>query len=129
MQCKKVFFCLCFLGNSNSDLLGMFNRSKILDSQIRSSVETEENHGSHAARLNASMGWLGEKSGDYIEIDFGGRASITEIWSQGAGDDASWTRNFTVEMSNDGVNFVDYEEYGTRKVCIILTFPSIEYFG
>ena len=96
----------------------MFNRSKILDSQIRSSVKTEENRGSHTARLNASRGWLATDSGDYIQIDFGGRARIMQILSQG--DSNEWTRNFTVEMSNDGVNFVDYKEYGARKVCIFL---------
>jgi hypothetical protein len=112
-------FGSAFLGNSNSELLGMFNRSEILDSQIRSSVQTPVDHGSHAARLNFTLGWLTEDSGDYIQVDFGRRASITEIWSQGAGDGSSWTRNFTVAMSNDGVNFLDYEEYGARKVCIL----------
>ncbi len=100
----------------------MSNRSKILDVQIRSSVRTYEFLGSHAARLNANRGWEGRRKGDYIEIDFGGRASITEIWSQGVekGSQRCWTKYFTVKISNDGVNFVGYEEYGALKVCILL---------
>ena len=105
---------LCFSLVNVIELLGVSNRSRILDSQIRSSVKTPENRGSNAARINASSGWLAEESGDYVETDFGGRASIVEIWSQGY--DNEWTNNFTVQMSNDGVNFVDYEEYGARKV-------------
>jgi hypothetical protein len=105
----------------------MFNRSEILDSQIRSSVQTPVDHGSHAARLNFPLGWLGKGSGDYIQVDFGRRASIAEIWSQGAGDGSSWTRNFTVAMSNDGVNFLDYKEYGARKVCIFFNILYVIY--
>ena len=94
----------------------MSDRTKIRDSQIRSSVTTFAKYGSHAARLNKEGYWLGAKSGDYIQIDFGKRALITEIWSQGAGDNTNWIRSFTVAMSNDGVDFVDYEENGARKV-------------
>ena len=105
-----------FVANNNSKPLGMSNRSKINDNQIRSSVSTPDDYGSHAARLNHEAHWLGTEEGDYIQIDFGTRALITEIWSQGAGDSSYWTRNFTVAMSNDGVNFIDYEENGARKV-------------
>ncbi len=100
----------------------MSDRSKILDAQIRSSVGTKEHYGSHVARLNDTRGWEGRRKGDYIEIDSGGRASITEIWSQGVDKArrACWTRSFTVKISNDGVNFVGYEEYGALKVCILL---------
>ncbi|XP_028408770.1 uncharacterized protein LOC114531336 isoform X2 [Dendronephthya gigantea] len=96
--------------------LGMYNRSLIPDSQIRSSVATAVDHGAHAARINNTHGWLGVASGDYLEIDFGRRASITQIMTQGAQKTGnSWTRNFTVAMSNDGVKFVEYQEFGSRK--------------
>ena len=92
----------------------MSDRGKIKDNQIRSSVSTPVDYGSHAARLNHEGYWQGEKKNDYIEIDFGRRALITEVWSQGFS--SYWTRNFTIVMSNDGVNFADYEENGVRKV-------------
>ena len=101
----------------------MYNRSLIRNHQIRSSVKTAVDHGAHAARINNTYGWLGVDSGDYLEIDFGRRASITEIMTQGAqGSGNSWTRNFSVAISNDGVTFVDYQEFGSRKVCIPLEF-------
>lgn len=111
----RVFF-VRFLANNSSKPLGLSNRSKINDNQIRSSVSTPVDCGSHAARLNDEGYWCATEEGDYIQIDFGRRALVTEIWSQGAGEEEYWTRNFTVVMSNDGVNFVDYEEYGARKV-------------
>lgn len=97
----------------------MYNRSLIRDNQIRSSVTTPVNHGAHAARINDTYGWFGKDSGDYLEIDFGKRASITQIMTQGSADSRNaWTRNFTIAMSNDGVTFVEYQEFGSRKVCI-----------
>ena len=107
-----------FTANNSSQThkLGMSNRSEINDNQIRSSMATPDNYGSHAARLNLDGYWLAIESGDYLQIDFVRRALIIEIWSQGAVQTSYWTRNFTIAMSNDGVNFVDYEESGVQKV-------------
>ena len=111
---------LTSIGVKNGTRLGMSNRSQIHDAQIRSSATAELYVGSHAARLDDSYGWVGSMEGDYIEVDLRRRALISEIWTQGAAGSSYWTRNFTVEMSNDGVNFVDYEEFAVRKVCICL---------
>ena len=91
----SIRYFTSFTANNSSQThkLGMSNRSENLDGY-----------------------WLAIESGDYLQIDFVRRALIMEIWSQGAVQTSYWTRNFTVAISNDGVNFVDYEESGVQKV-------------
>ena len=87
-----------------------------LDSQITSPNEYSSYTARHA-RLDDSSGWLAESGQQgLLKIDYLQRTTITGLRIQGAPPYSTWSPTYTVQYSNDGVNFKNYEEAGSAKV-------------
>ena len=101
---------------------------EILDSQISASSEWDANHGKLNSRLNFKAqgrrqgAWSARHNNIYqwLQVDFGLQATLTEILTQGRNNANQWVKTYTVSYSNDGLNFFAYRVDGVVKVRLIL---------
>lgn len=99
-----------------SDALGMQDRS-IPDASITASSMWTHTHGPHRARLNnvrqGSMtgSWSAKTNdkGQWIQVKLNKISQITQFAIQGRQDYNQWVKSFSLQYSQDGGLFVDYE--------------------
>ena len=78
--------------------------------------------GAWAARKNDKSQWL--------QVDLGSLAVITQIATQGRQNYPQWVRNYTISFSLDGVDFHTYENGKVlNRVCIRLSHFFLEMFS
>lgn len=99
---------------------------QIEDSQISASSEWDGNHGAVNSRLNFQAhgrrqgAWSARHNNHYqwLQVDFGLQATITEILTQGRSNYNQWVRSYTVSYSKNGFGFIVYRQRGVVKVRI-----------
>ncbi|XP_028395746.1 neurogenic locus notch homolog protein 1-like [Dendronephthya gigantea] len=100
--------------------LGMEN-GKILDTQISASSELNNRRAAYArlnlnGRGNKIVAWSPRTtSGEWLQVNFGGRAIVTEILTQGASNRNWFVKSYFVSYSKDGVAFTIYHIKGRKK--------------
>ncbi|XP_028419311.1 von Willebrand factor-like [Dendronephthya gigantea] len=101
--------------------LGMEN-GKILDTQITASSSLPH-YGVENARLNLNA--RGNRYGawrprtttrEWLQVNFGGRAIVTEILTQGRSNANWFVTIYYVSYSKDGISFTIYHEKGRKKM-------------
>ena len=72
----------------------------------------------HLARLHGASGWCtgSTNHGAHLEVDLGLVTSLCAVATQGIEKDDDWVRDFFVEYSEDGANWVRIQEDGKDKV-------------
>ncbi|XP_028514229.1 EGF-like repeat and discoidin I-like domain-containing protein 3 isoform X2 [Exaiptasia diaphana] len=101
----------CEKGRCN-DALGMESNA-IPDSKITASSYSASYLPSYA-RLNAALGnggWTANPNtlGDWIQVDLSKVTRITAIATQGRQGSSYWVKTYSLQYSDDGTNFKDYE--------------------
>ena len=99
--------------------LGMENGA-ISDAQISASSQWDDNHGPHRARLNRRR--FGNKRGawvalnndiyQWLQVDLRTYTTVTRIATQGSSDWNEWVTKYSLQYSEDGVNFHFYKALG-----------------
>ena len=95
---------------------------EILDSQITASSEWARNHGASNARLNLqrpghSHAWVPRtSSGSWLQVNFELLAIVSEVLTQGRGDNPQWVKSYALSFSNNGLDFHPYRQNGVVKV-------------
>ncbi|XP_028408851.1 fibrillin-1-like isoform X4 [Dendronephthya gigantea] len=128
---KVVCSCLAgYYGNrceqkecKNAVRLGV-EYGRVLDSQLSASSEWDANHGAENGRLNFKaqgrrQGAWSSKYNDgqqWIQVNFGLQATVTEILTQGRSNAYQWVKSYSVSYSKDGLNFFTYRVNGLVKV-------------
>ena len=92
----------------------------ISDAQISASSQWDINHGSHRARLNRRR--FGNKRGSWSssnndicqwpQVDLGKYTTLTRIATRGRSDLNQWVTKYSLQYSEDGVNFHFYKALG-----------------
>ena len=95
--------------------------NRISDGQINASSELSLNHKANQGRLyyRAEGGkggaWSAKTTDEnpWLQIDFGGLyATITAVATQGRHDKDEWVTKYTLQYSNETLNFTYYREPG-----------------
>ena len=114
---------ICILECKQPLRLGMEN-GEIPDSQISASSERDANHGAINSRLNFKAqgrrqgAWSSRRNdvNQWLQVNFGLQATITEILTQGRSNHNQWVKSYTVSYSRDGLHFFPYRVNGVVKV-------------
>jgi hypothetical protein len=95
---------------------------EILDAQITASSEWANEYGAVNARLNLqrpghSYAWVPfTNSGSWLQVDFELQATISEVLTQGRGDNPQWVKSYNLSYSSNNDNFHRYLQHGVVKV-------------
>ena len=97
---------------------------RILDSQITASTSHNPDHRAQLARLNLVHqppdvgGWLKahHDTNSWLQIDFLSPTIVSHVITQCRGDLRYCTTKFQISMSNDGIHFEFYDEFGKNTV-------------
>ena len=102
--------------------VGIYDSSKIPDSQLTASSQYGTGHKPAYGRLNGNRGdgWCAEKADrndDWLQVDLGKRIQVCAIATQGDRDGDEWTTDFKLSYSSDGNLWTSYKDAdGKEKV-------------
>ena len=88
---------------------------KILDNNITSSTNTEL---AKSGRLRGKASWCASPSdvNPYLQINLQRLHIICAVSTQGNSQADEWVKSFTIQVSTNGRNWIDYKESGQVKV-------------
>ena len=87
----------------------------ITDGQISSSSQLDANHEASQGRLNLKGSWsaYANDAEQWLQIDLGSNpVTITRVATQGSNLKSQWVINYTLNYSDDGLNFQLYKQQG-----------------
>ena len=113
--------------------LGLENGA-ISDAQISASSQWDNNLGPHRARLNGNptgkgMGaWcaLNNDKNQWLQVDLGRYTTVTHIATQGRSDSSQWVTKYSLQYSDDGVNFLWYKDSKDGSIKVQHTHKTIK---
>ena len=116
------FNLLCYL--ECQEALGM-EKGAISDGQISASSQLDANHEPSQGRLNLKGSWsaYANDAEQWLQIDLGSNpVTVTRVATQGSNLKSQWVINYTMNYSDDGVNFQLYKQQGqsqhkVRQLC------------
>ena len=97
----------------------------ISDGQISASSQWDGNHAASQGRLNfqavpgkaGSWSALTNDANQWLQIDLGNQHNnVTSVATQGRNGLSQWVTRYKVQYSDDGVNFLYYQQNGADKV-------------
>ena len=105
---------------------------RILDSQITASTSYNPDHRAQLARLNLVHqppdvgGWnkANQDTNSWLQIDFLSPTIVSRVITQCRGDGRYCTTKFQISMSNDGIHFEFYDEFGKVMVSAFILKTS-----
>lgn len=116
------------------DALGM-ESGAITDGQISALSQWDGNHAAVQGRLHfqASGGKQGAWSSrandvnQWLQIDLGDSyTTVTRVASQGRQNSDQWVKKYTLQYSNDGVNYQNYREQGQAVIKVKYSMSAIK---
>ena len=136
---RKVNKTICYNFSSLNpidcqDALGM-ESGAITDAQISASSQWDGNHAAVQGRLHfqASGGKQGAWSSrandvnQWLQIDLGDSyTTVTRVASQGRQNSDQWVKKYTLQYSNDGVNYQNYREQGQAVIKVKYSMSAIK---
>ena len=117
------------------EALGM-ESGAISDEKLSASSEYIANQGANRGRLHIqysggkSGGWVAATNdgNQWLQVDLGSQhTKVTRVATQGRSDYAHWVTNYTLQYSNNGVNFHNYSQQGKNieKVLNLYACPIV----
>ena len=100
---------------------------EIPDGQLSASSEWDANHAARQGRLNFQAvpgkagSWSAKRNdvNQWLQVDLGAqynKIKVTGVATQGRNGYSQWVNKYTLQYSNDGVNFQDYKEQGQSTI-------------
>ena len=123
INAEYVFVCLPIKPLECQEALGM-ESGAISDGQISASSEWNDNETAIRSRLHLQKdgdkpgGWAADTSdgGQWLQVDLKSQhTKVTRVATQGRSDHPHWVYNYTLQYSNNGVNFQNYREQGQNE--------------
>ncbi|CAH3186775.1 unnamed protein product, partial [Porites lobata] len=90
-------------------------KGAITDGQISSSSQLDANHEASQGRLNLKGSWsaYANDAEQWLQIDLGSNpVTVTRVATQGSNLKSQWVINYTLNYSDDGLNFQLYKQQG-----------------